>query len=640
MNRRFVVLSLFVAMMAIPATSMGQPNDMTLQGVLRTAGGAIVNGIYPMTFNFYDNKLAKDPVFSAIIDEVTVENGVYTALIEFGNEEPAKEYDELWLGIVVEDQEEYPRVPMSSVLYAVRARYANLALDLDCSGCIGEGMLSFDPVTQSELSDGDLVVNGTVTATAFIGDGSGLTGITSPQGSCLPGWFVAGIDADGSLVCEEVASAISSIDGLDGGTINGDVEIGGTLTANGLEVCTEDGNCGESLAQLACDAEELAVWNGDLWTCSGFEDIFDPSVLPADGLNEISNDLLFNQFVDDFDSPNTPVPIKDNNPTGVSDELVAPDVGIAQDLTVTISITNSDLLTVKVVLYDPNNAEYVLYDKNGPGTELGTSYPAPTEPVSGDLTTWIGKNPKGIWRLEVIDTGFKDNETDGQINSWSVGIKTLSSKKVLVKGDLIVDGNITSLGGKGISIDTDGNAAFSGHVKIGQDDEACDDSRKGALRYDGTYGLEVCTGTDWVAAESRPVVWRGYCSSHGNDGGWNKYCLNVSTHNTADKYLTVNGNGDITFKIAGWYRASFWCISNGSSTAHVAMYRNGSHFHYGHEKVHGHWSDNFADEVYTFNEGDTFYVNVHNPGSSAYHSGNSGGAHSGFFITYMGPIAP
>jgi subtilisin-like proprotein convertase family protein len=639
MKRFLSAAVLILAFLASVPPALAQPNELTLQGVLRTAGGELVNGTYPMKFSFYENEQGGNPVATVSLPGVKVENGMYSATLGLGLQELAKTYGQLWLGVSVENQAEYPRVKLASVVYAMRSRFANTALDLACSGCIEEQMLDFDPVTKAELNTGDLTVKGKVTAAAFFGDGSGLTGITSPKGNCAEGFYVSGIKADGTLVCGQVKT-VTSVDGLTGGTIQGDVEVTGALSVNGAEVCTDDFNCGATLAQLTCAKDQFPVWDGATWTCKGFKDLFKASDLPADGLNEISNNLIYNQYSDTYSSTTVPVSIKDFYPPGVTDKLTVPDAGLAQTFSVAINITNSDISKLTVILFDPAGDKYVLYDKGLQGTELGTTYPDPTKPVSGNLASWVGKNPAGVWILQAVDASFNDVEFDGKINSWSIQVQTLSSKKVQVKGNLIVDGNITTVGGKGITIDPTGNTTFSGSVKIGPDAAKCTAANKGALRYEATYGLEACNGTEWQAAVARPVIWRGYCSNHGTAGGWNTYCLNTATHNTADKYFTVNSNGTITFKIAGWYRTAFWCISNGSGTAHASLSKNGSTYYYGHEYVHGTWSDTFADDVQQFNVGDTFYAQVYNPGSYAYHSGSASGAHSGFSITYMGPLAP
>ena len=476
-----------LVLIAGPVAAEDVPNGITTQGVLRNAAGNVVNGVYSLTFKLYTAKAEGQLLWSEVQDDVAVENGIYTALLGQTSPLPASLFAnnvEVWLGVSVEGQQELPRAQMTTVAYAFQARSADQAKGLDCTGCITDEMLGFDPVAEDDVVQmvkdsgqfvetanavikGGLDVMGTITAATFVGDGSGLTGISSPQGTCAEGWLVAGIDPDGTLQCVQAAAAISSVDGLSGGTINGDLEVGGTLTVNAAEVCTDDGNCGETLALLACEAGELAVYGGEMWSCSTFNDIFDPSVLPADGLNEISNDLIFNQFEDPYVSGTTPVQIKDHYPLGSTDSIVIPDAGIAQELTVSINITNSDLSTVTVKLFDPNNQEYILYEENGPGQELGATYPVPTPAKSGDLTDWVGKNPQGEWILTVIDNGFKDVEFDGQINAWSISVKTLSNKKVHVKGDLVVDGNIMAAGGGGLSIDEVGNVTASGDLEVG-----------------------------------------------------------------------------------------------------------------------------------------------------------------------------
>ena len=168
----------------------------------------------------------------------------------------------------------------------------------------------------------------------------------------------------------------------------------------------------------------------------------DPSNLPPAAIDEVSNSLLYNQFIDV--EVGSKVAIKDHDPVGVAAVIDFPDIGVAQSLKVHVDVSNSDLKTVTLRLFDPANASYLLYDKGSKGTTLKAVYPSPNKPVSGDLTSWVGKNPKGKWRLQVIDTGFKNSGIDGALNSWKIEIQTLSNKKVRVAGNLIVDGVITT----------------------------------------------------------------------------------------------------------------------------------------------------------------------------------------------------
>ncbi|MEC9070737.1 MAG: proprotein convertase P-domain-containing protein, partial [Myxococcota bacterium] len=155
----------------------------------------------------------------------------------------------------------------------------------------------------------------------------------------------------------------------------------------------------------------------------------------------VSNDLLTNQFVDVFTSANAPVPIPDAFGPGVSDTITVADVGIAQSLSVSVNISNGNLAVVTVRLFAPNGDEYVLFDKDNPGSQLGATYPTPNPTLSGDLTSWVGQNPAGDWVLNVQDQDGIGNQDDGQINDWSISIQTLSTKKVQVDGELHMNGD-------------------------------------------------------------------------------------------------------------------------------------------------------------------------------------------------------
>jgi subtilisin-like proprotein convertase family protein len=173
------------------------------------------------------------------------------------------------------------------------------------------------------------------------------------------------------------------------------------------------------------------------------------SALPASGLNEISNGLLNNQFIETAASATVPVTILDNNPIGIEDSIVFPDIGPAESISVHVTLTNSDLSTVTVFLTDPSANSYTLFNgaNGGAGaTGLNTSFPDPTAPESGDLTTWVGQNPAGTWTLKVVDSGFLNNASDGSIIAWSVSTSHVSTQKVEVAADMDVTGTVSGNG--------------------------------------------------------------------------------------------------------------------------------------------------------------------------------------------------
>ncbi len=174
-----------------------------------------------------------------------------------------------------------------------------------------------------------------------------------------------------------------------------------------------------------------------------------PSALPPGGLDEISNGLVTNQFSDVVSSTAAPIPIPDGFVDGVSDSITVPDLGLVEALTVSVAVANSNVKNITISLLAPNGEEYVLYAKTSSGASFQSSFPDPTAPKSGDLGTWVGKNPAGTWKLTVIDDVKNLPATqpfDGQITAWSIALQTLSSKKVAVTGDLVVAGAITGVG--------------------------------------------------------------------------------------------------------------------------------------------------------------------------------------------------
>lgn len=230
-----------------------------------------------------------------------------------------------------------------------------------------------------------------------------------------------------------------------------------------LQYVTADGALEAVATQGYVTAEGAIVAVSDAGFTKQTDLVVAEANLPPNGLNEISNGLLSNEFLDAFTN-SVPVDIQDNFPPGVVSEITVADVGIAQGLSVSMDVNNSDLSTLTVILYDPENAVYVLH-QDAPGDHLVTTYPAPDTTVDGDLTTWIGKNPQGIWRLEAIDVGFLNNAIDGAINSWSIQVETLSNKQVAVNGDLIVDGTVTGANG----LDVDGDLNVTGQMDLGAD---------------------------------------------------------------------------------------------------------------------------------------------------------------------------
>ena len=378
---RHCALILGLATLLAGAAQAAVPPSVLVQGVLHAKGGGpVADGVYDVTFAIYPEKAGGVALWSEAI-KLTLAKGEFSHVL--GTVKPLTpatlSTPQVWLGAKVADEGELPRKQIHAGAFALRAGLADAA--------------------------------------AFPYAGSKTKGGPASDLLCTGCVSIAELKIDGDLDLGGNA--------LKAKTVVADSFVGDGAKLTGIKV--PSGSCAKA-------GEVVKGINGDgSLVCVK---AMDPSNLPADGLDEISNGLLANQFVDDVPGKKG-VPIADNNPTGVSDTIDYPDVGLAQKLDVLVDVSNSNIAQVTIWLFDPNNVKYVLYDKGGAGASLKGVWPEKDKVVSGDLTTWVGKNPKGKWRLQVIDTGFKNNTTDGQINSWSVRVQTLSNKKVQVKGTLV-----------------------------------------------------------------------------------------------------------------------------------------------------------------------------------------------------------
>lgn len=382
---------LSIGLLLCSGSALAAPPGILIEGVLQASGGGpVADGTYNLEFAIYDKPKAGTKAWSEKA-KVKVSKGVFQhALGSVTQLLPATiaKVSEPWLSAKVESDPELKRKRIHSVAWAFHAAVAH---GIGCTGCVGTSALKGDgdldigafafkaaKVTAQTATFGQVAANG------FVGDGSKLTGIKTATGSCKSGEVMLGINVDGSL------------------------------------------KCGKAL---------------------------DVKNLPPDGLSAISGGALTNQFIDKVVSTTAPKNIKDNFPSGVTDVIDVPDLGIAESIKVSVNIVGSTNISgLRVLLYDPSfgplpadisknglpdKASFTLHNKSGAGPSLIASYP-PAKPAKGDLSKWTGKNPKGKWSLVLIDSAFKDNQSDGKLVTWNIEIATVSNSKVKATGTLVV----------------------------------------------------------------------------------------------------------------------------------------------------------------------------------------------------------
>jgi cysteine-rich repeat protein len=528
------------------------PQTLLLEGVLTSAGGPAADGDYAMVVTLKGADSGKvlhteGPLQIKVVGgRFHVELGADGKLLKGATETSAFFAESGIVGTVkIADEPEIGPFNVSSVLSAMRAETAT---SLQCSGCVSASHLGINYAASATKGGPalDLACTGCVSVSELKFDGDLDLGGNSLKAS------------NGTFSGDLVAKTVTATSFLgDGSKLTG--------------IAMPSGKCkdGEVVIGVGADGKLICASTA--------------ASLPADGLDEVSGGVLSTEFTDVFSAPNKGVKIPDNTGADAVSTITVPDIGTAKAISIQVDIANTDLASVSLVLLPPDDkgGGYVLCDPCGKTYEkaLKTTYPTPSTPKSGDLSAWIGKNPKGTWNLKVKDVSFcipqkpgnKDlcdvnGKSDGTIVDWSITIKTLSNKKAQVAGDLIVQGGISSTNG----------------LLIGDAAAACGASLKGRMRFASPGGLEICNGSDWVAGKPRPIFWQGGCPSNGSTS-WQYFCTAHTDYNTAGRYLTVsptnsgasgsNETGRITAKIAGFYRISFHAWGSGSQH-YWQLYKN------------------------------------------------------------------
>ena len=383
----FAALALLVV--APPAVAAVPATIAAVGTITSSTTGPAPDGDYALSFALYGQAVGGATAWKEGPVVVTIKGGQFT--VNLGAVVPVPQQalatlPQAWLGVTVGADPELPRKALGATPFSLRTAMSE---GLDCSGCVVAAHL--DPKLLAGFAKATDLADYTKAASLakVAGSGDYKDLANAPKLADVAGTGQYG-DLAGLPVLPKLGTACGT-----GLVVKG-------LKADGSLDCADGG---VSLANL-----------------------------PKDGLDEISNGLLTNQFSETAASTKTPLDIADAFPAGVSDAMDVPDFGIAQALAVTLDLSNSDISKVRVTLYDPAGGAYKLYDQGGTGLGLKATYKATDKLVAGDLSAWIGKNAKGLWSLTVADLVGTVGGKDGKLNSWSLTIGTLSNQKVAATG--------------------------------------------------------------------------------------------------------------------------------------------------------------------------------------------------------------
>ncbi|MCP5156245.1 MAG: right-handed parallel beta-helix repeat-containing protein [Ectothiorhodospiraceae bacterium] len=141
---RLLVLAMMLAGGAV--ASAATPGEIAYQGLLSDDGGAPLDGTYDITFALFEAPTGGSAVWSETHDDVTVTAGAFA--VDLGSVDsffdpptPVSFGRPYWVQITVQvgngsaaAQTLSPRVPLSSVPYALSARASSSEVTVDCNG--------------------------------------------------------------------------------------------------------------------------------------------------------------------------------------------------------------------------------------------------------------------------------------------------------------------------------------------------------------------------------------------------------------------------------------------------------------------------------------------------------------------------
>ena len=622
---------------AVPVAA-AVPTTSAIEGVLLSSGGGpAADGNYTVAISIYGAETGGSAVWTETGVTIAAKGGQFS--YQIGSKTPlsaaALSMPKAWVGIQIGTDPELPRKPLGSSPYALRAAIAE---DLECTGCLKAGDL--DPgILQPYAKAADL---GAYAKTADLS----AYAKSSDLGAYAKTSDLSSYAKAADLADYVKATSLAKVAGT--GSYN-DLKDLPTLAKVATSGSYADLTNQPKLPQLGAACGTDLVMKG-IKTDGSYECV--AAGIAADMINEVSNDLIWNQFVDKTDGTKD-VQIKDGFSAGVTDTLNFPDIGTAQKIWVEFSAGNSDISKLTVELFAPGmSTPYILYKGSKTGTTLTAKYNDTDKLDTGDMNKdWLGKNIKGNWSITVKDTlaisvppGTPPFVYDGKFN-WSVNIQTLSSKKIQIKGNLMVDKELTATG----AINANGG------VKLGLPTATCSSTVEGTLRYDLKAGLQVCSknlvanGTieyAWGAAMPTKPTFSGGCQQHSQGTGWATYCLNGSDFNTLGDYLDINANGTMTAKISGLYRFNFYALQHGCGQNDIQFVHNGTGRAYNHiaNRNNSGWQQQGLDQMWQLKKGDTFYVAAYrandycNGDPYRWHYWNSAGNHSRLQVSYEGQL--
>ncbi len=147
---------LVLGFFALTSSAWAESTQLAIEGTLRSqAGSPVPDGDYAMAITVYDAQLAGNSLFEEDFLAVPVQYGLFA--LDLGAKKTKLDDsvfpgEARWIGVTVAGNPELPRQLVHDVPSALSARVAKLALDVQCSGCIGSADLAVGAVQAQHVA--------------------------------------------------------------------------------------------------------------------------------------------------------------------------------------------------------------------------------------------------------------------------------------------------------------------------------------------------------------------------------------------------------------------------------------------------------------------------------------------------------
>ncbi|NUN14546.1 MAG: proprotein convertase P-domain-containing protein [Myxococcales bacterium] len=186
----------------------------------------------------------------------------------------------------------------------------------------------------------------------------------------------------------------------------------------------------------------------------------DPANLPKDGLDEVSNGTLSNEFAGvQATSEDTPINIPDNTPGGVNADLTTAEALGAEmrSIIVSFKITVNIVSKIKVTLV-PSGPTGVgpielMNQTLTPAQSATYQYTPGSLPA---LAALINSDPSGTWTLNVADTDLTGGTSNAILDEFKIVYNVIRSNGLNATGKLDLTGDYDITG----DVDVTGDAAL------------------------------------------------------------------------------------------------------------------------------------------------------------------------------------